>query len=214
MIYYILWILNFIITKTAFKPIINGRENIPKKGGAVIAADHSDISDPLFLCMSTKRRLYYYVTHFYYIGEGGPVYHRFAFILRWTNQIPVIIGKSKSDIFIDKAVDLISKGRLFVIFPEGTTKGGEEFTTIHRGVARIALKAKVPVIPIGIINTEGILPKGKGFFQKYPKVKVNIGKPLYYGKYYGKHNDKKITKLVANDVMKHIKKLCNEAKSL
>src|SRR3989344_8305303 len=103
MIYYILWALNFIITKLFFHSLVIGRENIPNKGGAVIAADHSDISDPLFLSMAIRRRLYYYVTHFYYTGEGGPAYYRFAFILRWTNQIPVAQKQGKSGIFIDKA---------------------------------------------------------------------------------------------------------------
>ncbi len=215
MIYYILWVLNYIIVKLAFNPIIIGKENIPKKNGAVIAADHSDQSDPIFISSATKRRLYYLANYdILYPKKDKPFYHRFAFLARWTKQVPIIKNQGRSQEAIDKAVNLVKRGKLFVIFPEGTIDGGETIIKPRRGVARIALKARAPIIPIGIINTAGTLPKGKIFFQKYPKVKINIGKPLYYRKYYGKHNDKKITKSIANDVMRHIKKLCEEAEKL
>ncbi len=211
MIYYVLWVLNYIIVKLAFNPIIIGKENIPKKNGAVIAVDHSDQSDPIFISMTTGRRLYYLANYdILYPKKDKPFYHRFAFLARWTKQVPVIKNQRRSQEAIDKAVDLVRRGKLFVIFPEGTIDGGEIIIKPRRGVARIALKARAPIIPMGIINTAGILPKGKTFFQKYPKVKINIGKPLYYGK----HNNRKITKLVADDVMRHIKNLCDEAEKL
>ena len=219
MIYRILWILNFIILGLLFKQKVGGRGNIPENIGAVIAIDHSDFSDPLFICRATRRRLYYFVNyHDYYPEKGSPYYHKFSsffgFVLRNTDQIPVKQGIGESQSAVDMAVNIVKKGELFAIFPEGTTMGSENLTRAHRGVARIALKARAPIIPIGLINTGGLLPRGKSFFQKYPEIKINIGKPLYYGKDNGKYNDKRITKLVADDVMRHIKNLCEEAKTL
>ena len=218
-IYYFLWVLNFVFLRLLFKIKVTGKKNLPKTGGALIAIDHSDFSDPLFICRLNIRRIYYFVNyHDYYPEKGSRYYHKFSpffgFVLKWTDQIPLPQEKNASQKAVDRAVNIIKKGKLFVIFPEGTTKGGEKIIKAHRGVARIALKANVPIIPIGLINTYGIMPRGKNFFQKYPEVKINIGKPLYYKKYYGKHNDRKITKLIANDVMKHIKKLCDEAKNI
>ena len=213
MLYYLLWILNIIVNGIIFRPKIIGKENIPKKGAAIIAANHSDVSDPIFLCMTTRRRIYYFCLHdAYYYGKNAPAMVKW--ILRWTNQIPVIQGQKKSGPAIRKAIKLLKDGRLFAIFPEGTVKGGEKITEAHRGVARIALESRTPIIPVGLVNTYGILPKGKNIYQKIPRIKIHVGKPVYYEKYYGKQNNQKITKFIADDVMNKIEKLCTEIRDV
>jgi 1-acyl-sn-glycerol-3-phosphate acyltransferase len=77
------------------------------------------------------------------------------------------------------------------------------------GVARLALAAKVPVLPVGLVGTFKILPKGK-LIPNTKKADVNIGKPLYFDKYYGQENNRKTIRKVTNNIMKEIAKLSKQ----
>ena len=74
---------------------------------------------------------------------------------------------------------------------------------------RLALAAKVPIIPIGLIGTFEILPKGK-YIPKLKRATMNIGKPLYLDKYYNKKITKGLLRGITDDIMKEIAKLCNQ----
>ena len=103
----------------------------------------------------------------------------------------------------------LTQGKIIGIYPEGTRTLDGKLQRGKTGAARLALAAKVPIVPVGLIGTFEILPKGKNI----PKLKraiVNIGKPIYFDKYYGKENDKKTIRLVTTKVMKEIAKLCKK----
>ena len=73
----------------------------------------------------------------------------------------------------------------------------------------MALAAKVPVIPVGLIGTFEILPKGKAI----PKLKraiMNIGKPMYFNKYYKKKITARLLRKITDNIMKEIAKLCKQ----
>jgi len=71
------------------------------------------------------------------------------------------------------------------------------------------LAAKVPVLPIGLIGTFEILPKGKNF-PRLKRATVNIGKLMYFDEYYGKENDHEVLKKIVDRIMKEIAKLSNQ----
>ena len=69
------------------------------------------------------------------------------------------------------------------------------------------MKLSDGVVPMGITNTFEILPKGKRVPKFGKKADLNIGKPLYFEKYYGKENDKATLRKVTTIIMKNIAKL-------
>ena len=83
------------------------------------------------------------------------------------------------------AVKALKQGKIIAIHPEGTRSLTGKLQKGKTGVVRLALAAKVPVIPIGLIGTFEILPKGK-YIPKLKRATMNIGKPMYFGKYYDK----------------------------
>ena len=199
-------LLKYTITplaKVLFRVKIIGKENLPNSG-YIMASNHNDNSDPVFLSILTKKQIYFLAWHQLLFPPN-----KIRFILKHIKTLILIEkGKGKSQPAIDQAVKIIKQGNIFAIFPEGTTQGKDKLLRAHRGVARISLKAKVPVIPIAIIGTAHMYSKGSEILPKrIPRVTVNIGSPLYFKKYYGKHNDRKITKQVADKVMKEIRLL-------
>ena len=77
------------------------------------------------------------------------------------------------------------------------------------GIANLAIAAKVPILPMGIIGSDKILPKGK-FFPRLRRCEVNIGKPLYLKAYYGKKINKKILDDATRKVMQEISTLIGQ----
>jgi len=72
------------------------------------------------------------------------------------------------------------------------------------GAARLAIRAKVPVLPVGVVGTRHILPKGKTFPRIKKIIRINIGKPIHLKEYYGHENNKKVLKEATNLIMKRI----------
>lgn len=193
------------IAKALFRVKILGRHNLPKQKVYILASNHNDNIDPVILSMLTHRKICFLGHHYLVLPPS-----KIRLILKHIKKELVLIekGKGKSQPAIDLAVERLKQGYLFGIFPEGTTRGKEKLLSAHRGVARIALKARCPVIPVAIIGTTNIYARGNELLPtKLPKVIVNIGSPLSLKRYYGKENDRKITKQLANQVMAQIKKL-------
>lgn len=71
----------------------------------------------------------------------------------------------------------------------------------------MALLAKVPVVPVGIVNSSKVLPIG-AVIPRFKRVVINIGKPMYFDEYYGKADDRHALEEVTNKIMAEIGKLC------
>ncbi len=116
-----------------------GAESIPKSSAAIIAASHITAIDPFGVAQPTKRRVHY-------MSKAESFLHQ---PLRWYmlagNAFSVERGKMDLTA-IKTALRLLKNNQLLVIFPQGT-RGGQE---VKGGTSLIALKAKVPVIPVGI----------------------------------------------------------------
>ena len=74
------------------------------------------------------------------------------------------------------------------------------------GVVRLALEAKVPIIPLGLIGTINIMPTDTSI-PRFKRAKIHIGKPIYLDKYYKRNIDKKLLRKLTDDVMHVISEL-------
>lgn len=184
-----------------------GIENIPKDKGAILAANHSSYLDHFIVGTSIVSKLNKVA---YFLAKKE---HFDTFIQRqwhkYLRAIP-IDRQAGGQEALKKAIQHLKKGDLIMMYPEGTRTLTGKMNRAKTGVARLALAAKVAVIPMGITNTFKILPKGKKFPKFGKKADLNIGKPLYFNKYYGKENDKKIIRKVTTIIMNEIAKLANQ----
>ncbi len=195
------------ILRFTFKPLIKklfdlkveGLENIPRIGGCILALNHFDILDPAFIIAAEERRIYFFTRAEAFKSLWS------MFWVRLTDQIPVEFGNSEKA--IRRGIRHLKNGRIVGIFPEGTTIGAPKIRRFRRGVARLALEARVPIIPIALINTYKIFSTKYRFIRKIKPVKIRIGKPLYFKEYYGMQNDLDITQKVADEVKMEVIKL-------
>lgn len=185
---------------------INGLNNLPEKTGFIVASNHTSYMDHLIIAAVIIPH-YNQKLHFLAKKEHFESFYQRA----WHKHVGAIpIDREKGGKKALKiAISYLRKGRIIGIYPEGTRTLTGKLQKAKLGVARLALGAKVPVIPIGLIGTFQILPKGK-LIPRFKRCIVNIGEPMFFDKYYGKENNKKILKLVTNKIMKQIAKLARQ----
>lgn len=189
---------------------INGRENIPSDGKFVATPNHQSFLDdwivPRVIALHLNKKLHMYVNRNYYKNFISRHY------LNHCECIPVEVGqaldkKEVNDQAFKKALTYIENGQPMCIYPEGHRSHDGKIQKGKFGAARLAIAAKVPILPIGIVGTREVLPKGK-MIPKFKKiVTVNIGKPLNLEKFYGKENDKESLAKATELIMKEISKL-------
>lgn len=145
---------------------VTGREHVPAEGGFIFASNHASYLDPPVLAVACPRPLSYFAKAELF---RNPLFSK---LIRSLGAFPVRRGKGDRDA-LSTALELLAKGHGLVIFPEGTRTLTGEIGRMKAGVAMMALKAKVPIIPVGIEGTFEAWPKN-GRFRSRP-VRVSIG---------------------------------------
>lgn len=151
-----------IFCKIVFFVRIEGKENIPKEGAAILAANHTSLWDPPVLIAALSRPMRT-------MAKSELFEHKMlAPFLRMAGAFPVKRGTA--DIAaIKTALKTLKDGGIFAIFPTGTRVKEGEGADAKAGVALIASKSGAPVIPVAI----------RGGFRAFRRVTIHIGKPLY-----------------------------------
>ena len=154
-----------------YRTRFEGEERIPARG-AILAANHVSYLDPVLLWCGTPRP-----THFMAKAELWDV-RLFEWGLPRLWAFPVRRGEADRTA-IATATAHLQDGALVGIFPEGTRRreGNDELGAANEGVAFIAMRAEVPVVPVGIVGTEDALPPGARL-PRFPRVRVWYGHPV------------------------------------
>ncbi len=143
---------------------VEGRENLPKNCGFIIASNHRTYADPPLVAVTSR------CSKFAFVAKEelfkNPL---FGWLIRRLGAFPVSRGKGDMSV-ITNAVEKVEEGRILVIFPEGTRSKDGTLGKGKTGVALIAAKSKAMVVPTAIIF------KGKLKFRS--KVTVKFGKPI------------------------------------
>ncbi len=142
--YQILRPLISLVYHIRFNLKIEGKENIPKDGGYIFASNHRCYEDPVLISFPTR-------VPFAYMAKEELFKKNFAFtaLIKAFGAFPVIRGAGDMSV-IDESIKRLNKGYNLVIFPEGTRSKDGKVGKGKTGVALIAAKAQVPVIPVGI----------------------------------------------------------------
>ena len=159
-----------ILCRSYFRLSITGKSNIPKTGAFILAPIHRSNVDTPIASATTRRRLRF-------MGKDSlfkikPI----ASILSTLGGFPVTRGTADLEA-LKRCLAVLALGEPIVMFPEGTRQFGDLIQPLFDGAAYLAIKAGVPIVPVGIGGTEDVMRKGSKFI--YPKkCTVIIGVPL------------------------------------
>jgi 1-acyl-sn-glycerol-3-phosphate acyltransferase len=199
--YYVLkYVLLGPLLRVAFRPRIEGLDQVPDAGAAIIAGNHLSFSDHFLMPAVLKRRITFLAKAEYFTGPGlkGRLT---AFFFRSAGQIPVDrSGKEAGQAAIREGLGVLAKGELLGIYPEGTRSHDGRLYKGKVGVAVMALRAGVPVVPCAMIGTFEAQPPGRKIPKLHPVV-IRFGEPLDFSRYAGMEGEKAVLRAVTDEII-------------
>ncbi|WP_345150460.1 lysophospholipid acyltransferase family protein [Arthrobacter ginkgonis] len=207
------WIMKRIfiapLVNLLFRPWVKGMDNIPAEGGAILASNHLSVSDSIFLPVAVDRPVVFLAKSDYFTGKGLKGKLTAAFF-RLSNQLPMDrSGGTASADSLGAGEQVLREGKLLGIYPEGTRSPDGRLYRGKLGVAKLALAAGVPVIPVAMIGTDKVQPIGKTV-PNIRRVGMVIGEPLDFSRYAGMAEDRFVQRSVTDEIMYALMRLSGQ----
>jgi 1-acyl-sn-glycerol-3-phosphate acyltransferase len=197
------------ILKLLFRPWVKGLDNVPDHGAAILASNHLSFSDSIFLPLMVRRPVIFLAKAEYFTGTG--IKGRLtALFFRLTKQLPMDrSGGAASEVSLGAGREVLRGGGLLGIYPEGTRSPDARLYRGKAGAAKLALQARVPVVPVAMIGTEKVQPIGKRI-PNIRRIGMIIGQPLDFSEYYGREEDRTVQRTVTDRIMYEIMRLSGQ----
>ncbi|HVQ94409.1 MAG TPA: lysophospholipid acyltransferase family protein [Mycobacteriales bacterium] len=207
------WVLKKILLgpwlRLIFRPWVEGLENIPANGAAILASNHLSFSDSIFLPLMVPRRVTFLAKQEYFTGRGIKGWFSRLFFSS-IGQVPIDRSSgAAAKAALETAKRILAEGKLLGIYPEGTRSPDGRLYRGKTGVARMALEAGVPVIPCAMIDTDKVQPIGHAL-PRIHKVGVRIGKPLDFSRYEGLAGDRFVERSMTDEIMYELMQLSGQ----
>lgn len=202
------WFLFRPYINRAWKPWVEGLENVPERGPAVLVSNHLNYYDTLVLPASVPPKLIFPAKAelFHQSSAGGRVV---AWFLTRVGMLPMDrSGGRASGASLDHVAQVLADGHLLGIYPEGTRSPDGRLYKGKTGVARLVLQHRVPVIPVGTIGTERV--RGRFGIPTLRRPGIRIGEPLDFSQYYDRPNDREVLRWVTDEIMAAVQRLTGQ----
>src|SRR5262245_33026321 len=164
-----------VVLATGTRVTYVGEENIPERGGAVIAINHTSYVDFLPAALAVYQR--HRRLRFMIKAEMQQV-KVVNFLIKRTRTIPVDRGAGADAYAV--AVQRLREGELVGVYPEATISRSFELKEFKTGAARMAIEANVPIVPVIVWGAHRIWTKDhpRNVGRKKLPVAVEVGPPL------------------------------------
>ncbi|MCU1426387.1 MAG: 1-acyl-sn-glycerol-3-phosphate acyltransferase [Actinomycetia bacterium] len=155
-----------------YRARIVGRERLPKTGGYILAPSHRSMMDIPFAAVVTPRRVRFMgKVQVFKIPVVGALFTALG-------GFPVQRDGTDRKAVRD-SIDILHNGEPLVIYPEGTRQHGSTIAPLQRGAAYLAIRADVPIVPVGMAGTEDILRGHRSKLPHFGRVAMVVGEPIY-----------------------------------
>ncbi|CAB4639002.1 unannotated protein [freshwater metagenome] len=197
------------LLRLIFRPWVRGVGNVPSSGAAILASNHLSFSDSIFLPLQCPRPVVFLAKSEYFTGRGLKGWLVKTFFIA-TGQLPIDrSGGKASEAALNTGLGVLEQGQLLGIYPEGTRSPDGRLYRGRTGIARMVLEAKVPVIPVAMIDTEKVQPIGTRL-PRVRRVGIVYGKPLDFSRFDGMEGDRIVLRAVTDEIMYELKKISGQ----
>ena len=198
-----------LLTAPARRGLVNLRvenaENLPTEGPAIVAANHVSFFDSVLLMFAlprpvsvlgkaeyTERR----ITNWLFCGAG---------MIPIRRENPSDLGRA-----FDQVREVLDRGEVVGVFPEGTRPRDGLLHRVHSGAAHLALTTGVPLVPVGIIGTDQVLPTGARLVRPFRRVTISIGAPISAADRGFEKSTNRSRREITDELMAEIRRRCRQ----
>ena len=203
------WLVRHVLggpwVRLSYRPRFQGIENIPGEGPFILAANHLSFADSVFIPLALNRPVVF-------LGKSGYFEdRRTAWFFRWMKVIPVRRDNPVgSETALQGGLRVLEEGGVVGIYPEGTRSPDGRLYRGKTGVARLALTAGCPVVPVVVFGTRDLQPPGKRLPRLTGRVRVVFGKPLLFERYRGQERERVVLRSATDEIMYEIMMLSGQ----
>ncbi|MCW2539506.1 MAG: 1-acyl-sn-glycerol-3-phosphate acyltransferase [Frankiales bacterium] len=208
------WFLKYVglgpLLRGIWRPWAEGTEHVPASGGVILASNHLSFCDSFFMPVMLRRRVTFLAKSEYFTTPGlkGRLSRVF---FRAIGQVP--IDRDDADASrgaLTAGIRILGEGSMLGIYPEGTRSPDGRLYKGKTGVARMALEAGVPVIPVAMVNTDKVQPTGRRWPRLRPRPGVRFGEPLDFSRYEGLSGDRFVERSMTDEIMYELMRLSGQ----
>ena len=208
------WFLKFVavgpILHLVIRPKVEGREHVPVTGAAILASNHLSAADWVFMPMALRRRVTFLDKAEYFSGTGlkGTLQRLF---FSGSGQVPIDrTSSTAAEDAILTGMEILSRGDLLGIYPEGTRSPDGRLFRGKTGLARMTLETGAPVVPVAMVYAPRRLPLVGDLGGRLVRVRVRFGEPLDFSRYDGLAGDRFVERSITDEIMYEIMTLSGQ----
>jgi 1-acyl-sn-glycerol-3-phosphate acyltransferase len=166
------------LARLAYRPRIEGRSHVPRTGPVIFASNHLSFIDSFVIPMSSPRHVQFLAKSSYFDGKGirGWLSREF-FTAIGASPVQRGAGQAALDA-LEQQRRMLAAGKGIALYPEGTRSLDGRLYKGRTGAAFLALQTGAPVVPVGLIGTNEVMPVGAKFPRLRPRVTIRFGEPI------------------------------------
>src|SRR6516162_8702315 len=153
------WVLKVVLSpvlRFLYRVRVEGAEHLPPSGPVILASNHLSFCDSIFLPLVLRRRVTFVAKAEYFEDR------KTGWFFRAVGQIPIKrTGGTASERALASACEVLQRGGIFGIYPEGTRSPDGRLYKGHTGVARLALQSGAPVLCAAMVGTREVQAIGQ-----------------------------------------------------
>lgn len=192
------------LARMVYRPRVEGRENVPKTGRVIFASNHLSFIDSVAIPVAAPRPVHFLAKASYF---EKPLSAAFFTAI---GAVPVQRGAGQAALdALDQQRQLLEEGNAVALYPEGTRSLDGRLYKGRTGVAFLALQTGAPVVPVGLIGTDKVMPVGAKFPSLRQRVTVKFGEPLDLS-HHGPATSGRARRQATDDIMAAIHRLSGQ----
>ncbi len=186
MVYVVLRAVLGTLFRVLWRPQVEGVENVPAHGAVIVASNHLSFIDSIVIPLAVPHRRVTFLAKAEYFTGGGLLRLPVRVFFRGMGAVPVDRDVPNSaQASLDAALEVLERGWAFGVYPEGTRSRDGRLYRGKTGIGWRALKAGVPVVPVGLTGTDRMQPIGSNIPRPVRGVRVRFGVPVQPEAYAG-----------------------------
>ena len=197
------------LARVIYRPRIEGKANVPLEGPVIFASNHLSFIDSIAIPVAAPRPVHFLAKADYFEGTGAKGWLSREFFTS-IGAIPVRRGAGQAALdALEQQKKLLEAGSAVALYPEGTRSLDGRLYKGRTGVAFLALETGAPVVPVGLIGTDEVMPKGAKMPRLDKRITVRFGEPLHLG-HHGPASSGKARRLATDQIMAAIHALSGQ----
>lgn len=206
LLYRVLKVILTPILRALYRVRSEGLEEFPSQGPVIVVSNHVSFMDSLWVPLRVPRRMFYLAKAEYFESW------KTAWFFKALGMIPCKRDvKEKTEAALQAGLDVLGTEGVLGLYPEGTRSPDGRLYRGRTGVARLALRSRAPVVPVGLHGSREVMPKQAKLPKLWGRVTVRFGKPLTFERYFDQQEDRFALRSITDEIMFEIMSLSGQS---